>query len=231
MLNTSKHFAHDDLQRMSHIMRHRLRNIAAGISGAVNLIASDSEVTLSPDLREYFPLVLRECESLTEIANRLSLYWEPVTESKPESADSLTTRVAAGLSRKFPHVEFQQQGSVQCSIPSLIEIALNEVMLNACEAAPYGTVCITTSQVQDSVFWKISDSGDGVQETDRDRVFQPFFTTRPRHLGLGLALARAYAAKIGGSCEPLAGTAPAWTIALQCPTLTSPDHVNTEGTV
>lgn len=49
----------------------------------------------------------------------------------------------------------------------------------------------------------VEDNGPGVPEADRERVFTPFYTTWPGHLGLGLHLARRLAAEVEGSlvCE------------------------------
>ncbi len=44
----------------------------------------------------------------------------------------------------------------------------------------------------------IGDTGAGIPETDRDRVFEPYFTTKASGLGLGLVLTRKIVEAHGG---------------------------------
>jgi signal transduction histidine kinase len=54
----------------------------------------------------------------------------------------------------------------------------------------------------------VHDSGEGIGVADQERIYEPFFTTRADHPGLGLYLARKLAAQCGGtlSCESAPGS-------------------------
>jgi signal transduction histidine kinase len=216
-------FDNDDLERMSHVLRHRLRNIASGISGAVGLIASEADSTIPADLREYFPLMLRECDSLSDMATRLGLFWERDPEIRPANADEITVDVIAAVAHQFPNVELRRRGEAAAAVPSIMRIALQEILSNACEAAPRGIVGVDLQAQDDGVTWTVSDSGPGIEAALRAQAFLPFYTTRPRHLGLGLALAQRLARYAGGDCaaETAQRRANEWTVIVTCPSLPS----------
>ncbi|HEX6198974.1 MAG TPA: ATP-binding protein, partial [Thermoanaerobaculia bacterium] len=48
---------------------------------------------------------------------------------------------------------------------------------------------------------RVWDRGEGVPEGDRERIFEPFYTTRTRGTGLGLAVARRIVALHGGTLQ------------------------------
>ena len=58
---------------------------------------------------------------------------------------------------------------------------------------PYDpTVSIGTRKVGDKVEIKVSDNGNGIPQKVLDKIFQPFFTTKPTGLGTGLGLSLSY---------------------------------------
>jgi signal transduction histidine kinase len=80
--------------------------------------------------------------------------------------------------------------------PERLTGALLNLLLNAAEAAPGGSsVAVTTSVVGNGplstkvVRICISDTGSGIPSELRDRIFDPFFSTKKDGTGLGLALA------------------------------------------
>src|SRR5258708_37582098 len=52
--------------------------------------------------------------------------------------------------------------------------------------------CIITKNLGDKVEIRIRDNGTGVPEEVRDKIFNPFFTTKPTGAGSGLGLSMSY---------------------------------------
>jgi signal transduction histidine kinase len=54
------------------------------------------------------------------------------------------------------------------------------------------TVSVTTKKEKDKIEIKVKDNGNGIQQKVLDKIFQPFFTTKPAGQGTGLGLSLAY---------------------------------------
>ena len=54
------------------------------------------------------------------------------------------------------------------------------------------TVSVSTKKVDDNVFVSVKDNGNGISQHVIDKIFQPFFTTKPTGQGTGLGLSMAY---------------------------------------
>ncbi|MEW5789331.1 MAG: HAMP domain-containing sensor histidine kinase [Pseudomonadota bacterium] len=81
--------------------------------------------------------------------------------------------------------------------------ALINLLENAIQASPAGGRVSLTVGGLGSPFaaFRVEDSGPGIAETARERLFEPFFTTRGEGSGLGLAIVRQVAEAHGGWVE------------------------------
>ncbi len=82
----------------------------------------------------------------------------------------------------------------------LREVVLN-LVLNALDASPSGGEVRVTSRSAggEQVELRVEDDGEGVTPELRERIFQPFFTTKPQGSGLGLAIVQTIIAQHGGN--------------------------------
>jgi signal transduction histidine kinase len=90
-------------------------------------------------------------------------------------------------------------------------------MVNALEAMPDGgmlTVRVAVPEanpnLQLKAFIEITDTGSGIPEEDRERVFEPFFTSKKSGTGLGLSIVYQVMENLGGhidlKSDPESGT-------------------------
>jgi two-component system, NtrC family, sensor kinase len=92
----------------------------------------------------------------------------------------------------------------------LVQVLLN-LILNAMDATPEGgTIEIRTAIIGGWLRIDVIDTGTGIAPEHRDRIFQPYFTTKETGTGLGLFVCRNIVEQFGGQIE-LAATSPAGT--------------------
>jgi signal transduction histidine kinase len=93
----------------------------------------------------------------------------------------------------------------------LLARALGNLVANALEAMPDGgTLAVKTRAVGEGVALEVSDTGPGLTEEQRTRLFTPYYTTKKGGTGLGLAIVQGIVSDHGGRIQvesaPGAGT-------------------------
>lgn len=130
------------------------------------------------------PLKLtRSKQSLTQIVNNvLELLQPQITANEIEVRLSLTEHTFSAMIDE-----------------SSMRGALMNLILNAIEAMPEGgTLSISAHHVEDRLTLEISDTGPGIGEEEAKNIFQPFYTTKPQGLGLGMPYASRIIEQHGG---------------------------------
>ncbi len=116
-------------------------------------------------------------------------------------------RCAAGLSATAEHLGIAMAVEAGASLPAVrvdaeqIGQVLSNLLINALDAAgPGGTVRILASaEPSGGLAIEVEDDGPGVSPGDEPRLFQPFFSTKPEGVGLGLSLCAALVREHGGA--------------------------------
>jgi PAS domain S-box-containing protein len=137
----------------------------------------------------------KEVVNLNTLIQELALKLEPSLEEK-------NIKLSLSLDAKLPQVQFAPLHMSQV----LLNIAKNSI-----EAMPGGgNLTFNTGCHNDSVYVQISDTGEGIPPDLIDKIFQPFYSSKPRGSGLGLAISKtiieAHQGKIKVESEPDRGT-------------------------
>lgn len=116
--------------------------------------------------------------------------------------------------------------TVQGDRVQLEQICVNLIM-NACDAmseVEYADRVLVVTSESDSEFVRLSfcDVGCGVQDDDLPKLFDTFYTTKKKGLGMGLPLCKSIADLHGGSIRFRANEGPGMTFVLELPTMKRP---------
>jgi two-component system sensor histidine kinase PilS (NtrC family) len=190
-------------------MAHEIRNPLASISGSVQLLLEGSNV--SEEDRHLMRIVLREADRLSSLLSDFLLYARPgspkIAAVDVSSVLDELALLAAGDPR-FVGIEIRRAYppgvSMSLDRQQLYQAMLN-LVINGAEAMPDGGVLtIGLGPGEREIF--VEDSGPGIPENIRNRIFNPFFTTKEHGTGLGLATVHAIVEAHGGSISVAAGS-------------------------
>jgi signal transduction histidine kinase len=91
-------------------------------------------------------------------------------------------KLAVNLDPNLPQIQFD---------PLLLRQVLLNIAKNGIEAMPAGgALSFASERDNDRVLVRISDSGEGIPPEIMDKIFQPFYSTKPKGSGLGLAISQ-----------------------------------------
>lgn len=180
------------LGEMSMTVAHEIKNPLNAIRGAVSYLKENfgGEV-----LREFLEIIDEETKRLNEIVTSILRYSRPVPLNLQVSSINKVIRDTAELVRhEATDNNVEVLMSLDESIPDFkfdtqqLKQALLNILVNSLDVTKAGgAVRITTETFDSRVLIVIKDSGTGMSEETIAEIFKPFFTTKTRGSGLGLA--------------------------------------------
>ncbi|MDY0000210.1 MAG: HAMP domain-containing sensor histidine kinase [Polyangia bacterium] len=206
---------HEETQLMLSGIAHEVRNPLGGMELFAGLLAD--ELGEEPERREMVERIQRELEYLKRVVHE---FLDFARQSPPErvsfDAAAWTRELAelcqADASEAQVRLEVEAPGAVVAhGDPEKLRRALLNIARNAIQAAgPGGRVTLGVRKRGEDLVVSCKDTGPGIPPEALDKIFKPFYTTRERGTGLGLALAQQIVTAHGGVIEvdstPGAGT-------------------------
>jgi signal transduction histidine kinase len=185
--------------RLAAGVAHEINNPLGVILGYAKLLRRRAEGGVAEDLAVIEEETLRAkeiVEGLLDLSRPLAAESEPV--DLRALCDAVVGRLREAHLLEGVQVSVDGTATALGSPPKLRQVVHNLVK-NAAEAAgPGGTVTVRIDAGPSQAEVVVSDSGAGISADVRDRLFEPFLTTKPRGTGLGLAVSRAIARAHGG---------------------------------
>jgi len=189
------------LGEMSAGIAHELRNPLAVISGYTKMLSKKVEDSMKPAVES----IAKEVTVMDRIITDFLSFAKPtdLIVSRVDLQDLLE-----GCLSSLEDISGGVQTSV--SITMLPKIHADEVLLrqactnllqNAIESMPDGGELKINGFMDDHICIFISDTGHGIPENIRDKIFLPFYTTKERGTGLGLAIVHKIVVSHGGDTK------------------------------
>ena len=166
------------LGEMAAFLVHEVRNSLGVIFGYTGTISKEIEK---------IEKVNKEIVFLTEMMERFLNFSKPLKEEK--KVDININEMTDRLAEKYKLNIIQTGENISLKIDSIqLETVLSNLFRNASEAS--ATEIKLQINKKDKVEIFVSDNGQGINVTDLDRVWFPFFTTKMKGTGMGLALVK-----------------------------------------
>jgi signal transduction histidine kinase len=194
-----------DLGQVSAGAAHEFRNAAAAIDGFADLALRSPQRAV-----EHLKAIRREAQEMSRVTSDFLLFARPEGFS-PEPVDlaAVAEAAAAETEAAFSGVAVLRCGTFPTILGSevLLRRALVNLLRNGVEATvderrrEPEAIRLEGSRQDGEIFLAVGDRGEGVAAAQREEIFLPFYSTKPRGSGFGLAIVARIAELHGGTVE------------------------------
>jgi signal transduction histidine kinase len=194
-------------------LAHEIKNPLAGIKVSMEVLSEDS--SLSKEDRDVLSQVIGEVRRIEALLKGLLNFAKPPVPQLTTTNINNIIDICMTFSIKVPSSSSSNNSKAIAvvknydnNIPAIMadQMQLQQVflnlLLNAVESMPGGgtlTINISHNVEERSLNVEISDTGKGINKEVMNKIFQPFFTTKLKGTGMGLAITRRIIEEHGGS--------------------------------
>ena len=185
---------------------HEIQGPLGSIRGAADLIEDDAA---TPAAKRWLGVVRQEVDRMREFVTEVLTYGrmpEPTLRTAPLAELCEQLELALGPRARAAEIRLQLDFASECWTADFGQLRhlLHNLAANAIQAleesgATNGLVLVRARTVDGRLVILIADNGPGIEQSARDSLFEPFFSTRAKGTGLGLAVARLVAEAHGGT--------------------------------
>jgi signal transduction histidine kinase len=199
-------------------LAHELRNPMGTIKASAEMLIKTSTQSRPEVMSEMAGYIGSEVDRMNSLISNFLDFARPL-QIHPVEADlravaedvlrqqgDLASKCGVSLSLRMP------DGALMFEFdPDLLKLALSNLVQNAIQASKAGQeVEVRVAPADEEVKIFVSDHGSGIQPEHLESIFNPFFTTKPNGVGLGLAIVSKIVGEHGGHIrvfsEPGSGT-------------------------
>ena len=195
----------ESLGEMSAGLAHEFKNAIATLQGYAQLLQS---LELNDKAQVAAGSLLNEVRNLSSMVTAFLNFARPQPlQLEDVSIAEVIADCATELDPLFKELRVELVVDAAESLPvradeRMLRLALLNLMRNAAEASPHGRVFVRAHEAT----IEVRDTGTGIPTTDLQKIFIPFFTTKAKGHGIGLALTHRIITQHGGTLT--AGNAP-----------------------
>ena len=207
--------------QLAAVVAHEVKNPLAGVKGAVQVLMSRRRPD-DPELQVMRDIVGR-IDALNELIGDLLVFARPrpprvrPLELRPRLDEAIATLRRDPVAAKLA-IDLDAQDVVVSADAELIRATVLNLLINAAQALDgSGRITVALSHRGGEAVVEVRDTGPGIPRDMRERVFEPFVTTKARGGGLGLPVARRTAELHGGSLTLVSPPGPGTVMRLALP--------------
>jgi len=176
-------------------LAHEIRNPLGALSGSIQVL--ESELQLSSQQSRLLGIILRECNRLNKTVADFLTYAGPSPLRLQNTDLQSLIRDTVALFSNSPdissdayRIEVHFDDKIECMADAdQLRQAVWNILQNAVRAMPKGgKIEIRGTTSEQAVRLRISDQGVGMSAEERKKIFQPFHTSFPGGVGLGMAI-------------------------------------------
>ena len=195
------------LEEMAPVLAHEIRNPLGSIKGAAQYLRSESNTTENQKLID---VIIEEADRLNSVVSQFLNYAKPyILNLKMQDVNQIIEKAISiiNASPRLDNIVVEKElrpdlPPMYVDAEQLVQVILN-IAFNAIEAMEAGgTLIFRTSKIDSSdgeaVGISIRDTGKGIRKEEMKNIFKPFFTTKERGVGLGLAICQRIIKNHGG---------------------------------